>query len=130
MDRLSEDPMGSLDNANWISDRHFLVPTSGYLGAMLCDMRPMAPVRETAWDFIDATNEILGFWEEPQLGGYFKALNSLRLHTVVRVADDGDYSLKPDLSGPRVASVSAFSGRLEAGTRSIDVFMNYPASDG
>src|SRR6202035_2636622 len=43
MDRLSEDPMGSLDNANWISDRHFLVPTSGYLGAMLCDMRPMAP---------------------------------------------------------------------------------------
>jgi hypothetical protein len=95
---FAEDPFESLDHATWISDRHFLVPTSGHLGAMLCDMRPAAPVQETVWDFISSTNEILGFWEEAQLVGYFNVLNSLRLHTVVRVADDEDYSIKPDLS--------------------------------
>jgi hypothetical protein len=59
-----EDPFESLDNATWISNRHFIIPTPGLRGAMLCDMRPAAPPSETVWDFVDGT-EIMGFWEEP-----------------------------------------------------------------
>jgi hypothetical protein len=125
-----EDPFESLDNATWISDRHFLVPTSNKrLGAMLCDMQPTVP-RETAWDFVDATNEILGFWEEPQLVGYFNALNSLHLHAAVRLADAGQYSIKADVSGPGARPLFGFPHLLDAGIQSIDADLSYPQSDG
>src|ERR1700722_3379047 len=124
-----EDPFESLDNATWISDRHFIIPTPGFLGALLCDVRPGAPSAETAWDFVDGTNEILGFWEEPQRAGYSNGLNALRLHTAVKVAKAGMYSTRADVAGPRSQPVQG-SSHAEAGIASVDANINYPQSDG
>jgi hypothetical protein len=123
-----EDPFESLDNATWISDRHFIIPMPGFLGALLCDVRPAAPPRETVWDFVDGTNEILGFREEPQRGGYFDAVVKLRLHTAVRVAKAGMYNLRADVDGPR-AMPAYGSSRMEAGTGSVDADIAYPKSN-
>ena len=127
---LFEDPLEGLQSATWISDRHFVVPTTQYLGAMLCDMSPLDPPERTAWDFVGEANEILGFWEEPQLVGYFNTLNSLKLHTAVRVAHDGTYTVKADLAGAKEVTAGFYPSPLEAGIRSIDAGFNYPATDG
>lgn len=126
---LLEDPCETLDNATWISDRHFIIATPGFLGALLCDMQPTVPPAETAWDFVDGTNEILGFWEEPQRAGYFNGLNQLRLHTAVRVAKDGMYGIRGDVDGPRAEPVRG-SSHVDAGIGSVDADIRYPKSDG
>ena len=93
-------------------------------------MTPTAPLEETVWDLVDKTTEILGFWEQPQLTGYFGALNALHLQTAVRLAEAGTYGLKADLVGPKPPIASGFAGSEEAGIRSLDATTSYPASDG
>lgn len=127
---LQEDPLESFRNAVWISDRHFIVPTSGHRAALLCDMRPTASSNDTAWDFIQPTNEILGFWEDPYRWGYFNAISSLRLQAAARIADDGNYSVNIESEGPHVTPIPNYPLRLEAGIRSIGADLGYFNSDG
>ena len=93
-------------------------------------MSPMAPLSESAWDFVDGSNEILGFWEKPQLVGYYNALNALRLFAAAWLAEEGQYSIKAEVTGPKVEPAFGYPRPLEAGVRSIDADLKYPPSDG
>ena len=94
---LFEEPFEALKSARWISDRHFMIATSGAKKLVLCDMRPAEPATSVAWDLVEPGTEILGFWEEPRLHNFERFMDQLTLHTAVRVGTGGQYLLKGEL---------------------------------
>jgi hypothetical protein len=94
---LFDGPFEALKSARWISDRHFMIATSGAKELALCDMRPTEPATAAAWDLIQPGEEILGFWDEPRLHNFERFMDQLTLHTAVRLGAGGNYSLKGEL---------------------------------
>ena len=100
---LFEEPFEALKSARWISDRHFMIATSGAKKLVLCDMRPAEPATSAAWDVVEPGAEILGFWEEPRLNNFERFMDQLTLHTAVRLGTGGQYTLKGELFSSTIA---------------------------
>jgi hypothetical protein len=94
---LFEEPFEALKSARWISDRHFMIATSGAKRLVLCDMRPAERATAAAWDLVKPGAEILGFWEESRLSRFERVLDVLTLHTAIRSGTGGPYTLKGEL---------------------------------